>query len=67
VVIAAALYAGATHLLNMGLIALAAAVAAIAGDNGGYRLGQDGGLRLVRRYGYWVRLNARKTKCRAAC
>jgi membrane protein DedA with SNARE-associated domain len=60
VVIAAALYAGSTHRLNIGLIALVAAVAAIAGDNGGYWLGQYGGSRLVRRYGRWVRLDARK-------
>jgi membrane protein DedA with SNARE-associated domain len=61
-VIAAALYAGSTHRLNVGLIALVAAVAAIAGDNGGYWLGQHGGSRLVRRYGHWVRLDARKLK-----
>ncbi len=55
-VIAAALYAGSTHRLNIGLIALVAAVAAIADDNGGYWLGHHGGSRLVRRYGHWVRL-----------
>ena len=60
--IAAALYAGSTHRLNVGLIALVAAVAAVAGDNGGYWLGQHGGTRLVRRYGHWVRLDARKLK-----
>ena len=60
--IAAALYAGATHRLDIGLVALVAAVAAIAGDNGGYWLGQHGGTRLVRRYGHWVRLDARKLK-----
>ena len=60
--VAAALYAGSTHRLNIGLIALVAAVAAIAGDNGGYWLGQHGGTRLVRRYGHWVRLDARKLK-----
>jgi membrane protein DedA with SNARE-associated domain len=58
--IAAALYAGATHRLDIGLVALVAAVAAIVGDNGGYWLGQHGGTRLVRRYGHWVRLDARK-------
>ena len=61
-VIAAALYAGSTHRLNIGLIALVAAVAAIAGDNGGYWLGHHAGSRLVRRYGHWVRLDARKLK-----
>ena len=60
--IAAALYAGSAHRLNIGLIALVAAIAAIAGDNGGYWLGQHGGTRLVRRYGHWVRLDARKLK-----
>jgi membrane protein DedA with SNARE-associated domain len=60
--IAAALYAGSAHRLNVGLIALVAAVAAIAGDNGGYWLGKHGGTRLVRRYGHWVRLDARKLK-----
>jgi membrane protein DedA with SNARE-associated domain len=60
--IAAALYAGSTHRLSVGLIALVAAVAAIAGDNGGYWLGQHSGTRLVRRYGHWVRLDARKLK-----
>ncbi len=56
---AAALFAGSTQRLNIALIALAAA---IAGDNGGYWLGQHGGSRLVRRYGHWVRLDARKLK-----
>ncbi len=60
--IAAALYAGSAHRLNVGLIAVVAAVAAIAGDNGGYWLGQYGGTRPVRRYGHWVRLDARKLK-----
>ena len=61
-VIAAALYAGSTHRLSIGLIALVAAIAAIAGDNGGYWLGHHGGLKLVQRYGHWVRLDARKLK-----
>ena len=65
--IAAALYAGSAHRLNVGLIALVAALAAIAGDNGGYWLGQYGGTRLVRRYGHWVRLDARKLKVGRTC
>jgi membrane protein DedA with SNARE-associated domain len=60
--IAAALYAGSTHRLNIGMVALVAAAAAISGDNGGYWLGQHGGAGLVRRYGHWVRLDARKLK-----
>lgn len=58
--IAAALYAGSTHRLSITLIAVVAAIAAIAGDNAGYWLGKHGGTRLVRRYGHWVRLDARK-------
>jgi membrane protein DedA with SNARE-associated domain len=60
--IAAALYAGSTHRLSIALIAVVAAIAAIAGDNAGYWLGKHGGTRLVRRYGHWVRLDARKLK-----
>lgn len=60
--IAAALYAGSTHRLNIGLIALIASAAAISGDNVSYWLGHQGGSRLVRRYGHWVRLDASKLK-----
>jgi membrane protein DedA with SNARE-associated domain len=60
--IAAALYAGSTHHLNIALVALIAAAAAIIGDNAGFWLGERGGARLVRRYGRWVRLDARKLK-----
>lgn len=56
--IAAALYAGSTHHLNIVAVAAIAAVAAIVGDNGGYWLGKHGGARLVRRYGRWVGLDA---------
>ena len=49
-----------SHLRS--LIALVAAAGAIAGDNSVYWLGQHGGARLVRRYGQWVRLDARKLK-----
>src|ERR1035437_8982111 len=60
--IAAALYAGSTHRLDIGLIALVAAVAAIAGDNGGYWLGLHGGTRLGRGGGPRGRAGARKTE-----
>src|SRR5260370_36511911 len=43
--IAAALYAGSTHRLNVGLIALVAAVAALAGDNGRFSRGAPAGAR----------------------
>jgi membrane protein DedA with SNARE-associated domain len=60
--IAAALYAGSTHHLNITVVAAVAAAAAIVGDNGGYWLGKHGGARLVRRYGHWVRLDSKKLK-----
>jgi membrane protein DedA with SNARE-associated domain len=58
--IAAAIYAGATHHLNIGVVFLVAASASILGDNGGYWLGRTGGPRLVERYGRYVRLDAAK-------
>jgi signal transduction histidine kinase len=60
--IAASVYAGSTHHLNIGVVFLVAAVAAIAGDNAGYWIGRAGGQRLVARYGRMVRLDAKKVK-----
>lgn len=60
--ITAAVYAGSTHHLNIALVALVAAAAAVAGDNAGFWLGQRGGTSLVRRYGRWVGLDAKKLK-----
>jgi membrane protein DedA with SNARE-associated domain len=60
--IAAAIYAGSTHHLNIGVVFLVAAAASILGDNGGYWLGRVGGPRLVERYGRYVRLDAVKLK-----
>ena len=60
--IAAALYAGSTHRLNIVTIAAVASAAAILGDNGGYWLGRRGGGALVARYGHVVRLDKRKLK-----
>jgi membrane protein DedA with SNARE-associated domain len=60
--IAAAVYAGATHHLNIGVVFLVAATAAILGDNAGYWLGRTGGQRLADRYGHLVRLDATKMK-----
>jgi membrane protein DedA with SNARE-associated domain len=53
-VIAAALYAGATHQLEIALVVAVAASAAIVGDNIGYAIGRTVGARLVRRYGQYV-------------
>jgi membrane protein DedA with SNARE-associated domain len=54
----AATYAGATHHLPIAQVIVAAAVAAIAGDNLGYLIGHLGGERLLRRVGPALRLTA---------
>jgi membrane protein DedA with SNARE-associated domain len=58
--IAASVYAGSTHHLDIGVVFLVAAAAAIAGDNAGYWVGRTGGQRLAGRYGRLVRLDATK-------
>src|SRR5690349_5355328 len=60
--IAAAIYAGSTGHLNIVVVFLVAAAAAVLGDNAGYWIGRSGGRRLVNRYGRFVRLDATKTK-----
>ncbi len=60
--VAAAIYAGATHQLALPLVIAAAAGGAILGDNVGFWAGREGGYRLLRRYGRYVRLNARRLK-----
>ncbi|GAC1580646.1 MAG: hypothetical protein NVS3B18_14290 [Candidatus Dormibacteria bacterium] len=61
-VIAAALYAGATHNLNIIGVIVAAAAGAIIGDNIGYGLGHWGGYRLLIRYGRYIRLHPARIK-----
>jgi membrane protein DedA with SNARE-associated domain len=58
----AAIYAGATHQLNIDGIIAAAAAGAIIGDNIGYLLGRSGGYPLLRRYGHYVRVNEHRVK-----
>jgi membrane protein DedA with SNARE-associated domain len=60
--IAAALYAGATHRLSFTYLAIIASAAAIVGDNIGYLIGRFGGYRLLRRYGHYVRVDEAKLK-----
>jgi membrane protein DedA with SNARE-associated domain len=60
--IAAALYAGATHRLSLTYLTGIAAAAAIAGDNIGYLIGRFGGYRLLRRHGHYVRVDEAKLK-----
>jgi membrane protein DedA with SNARE-associated domain len=60
--IAAAIYAGATHRLSLVYLVIVASVAAIAGDNLGYLIGRGGGYRLLRRYGHRVHVDEAKLK-----
>ncbi len=60
--VVAGAYAGQTHHLNPWIIFAVASVAAIAGDNVGFWIGDKGGYRLARRYGSKVRLDERKLK-----
>lgn len=60
--IAAAIYAGDTHHLDVVGIWVAAAGGAIVGDNIGFAIGHWGGYRLLRRYGSKVRLDEAKLK-----
>ena len=60
--IAAALFAGATHRLSLVYLVIVASVAAIAGDNLGYLIGRGGGYRLLRRYGHRVHVDEAKLK-----
>jgi membrane protein DedA with SNARE-associated domain len=60
--IAAALYAGTTHHLNITALAAVAASAAVVGDNAGYWVGKTGGRRLAERYGRYVGLDRAKLK-----
>ena len=56
----AAIYAGKTHHLFIPLVIVAAASGAILGDNVGFWIGREGGYRLLRRYGRYIRLDERK-------
>jgi membrane protein DedA with SNARE-associated domain len=62
ILIAAAIYAGATHRLSVWAVFAVAAAAAIIGDNIGFWIGDKGGYRLLRRYGRYIRADATKIK-----
>jgi len=62
ILIAAGIYAGSTHTLTIWLVIAAAAAGAILGDNLGYVVGREGGYRLLRRYGRYIRLDEGKLK-----
>jgi membrane protein DedA with SNARE-associated domain len=58
----AAIYTGTTHYLSLPLVILAAACGAILGDNLGFWVGREGGYRLLRRFGRYIRLDERRLK-----
>lgn len=58
--IAAAVYAGTTHQLNIAFVILSAAVGAIVGQMVGYAIGWGVGFRLLRRYGRYIGLTDRR-------
>lgn len=60
--VTAALYAGSTHQIGVAWVVLVAAMAAIMGDNIGYFVGRSIGVRLVARYGRYVRLDESRLK-----
>lgn len=60
--IAASLYAGTSHRLNVAAIAGVAVGAAVIGDNLGYWIGRRGGARLAERHGRRVGLTPRRLK-----
>src|SRR6202167_3275442 len=60
--VSAALYAGSTHRLTIGSVMLVAATAATVGGMIGYVIGRWIGLRLLVRYGKYVKLDERRLK-----
>ena len=60
--VTAALYAGSTHRIGIASVVLVAAAAAIIGDNIGYLIDRSIGVRLIARYGKYVRLNELRLK-----
>lgn len=62
VLVSAALYAGATHGLNLVHVIAVAAAGAIIGDNIGYLIGHTIGLKLLTKYGRYIRLDEGRLK-----
>jgi membrane protein DedA with SNARE-associated domain len=62
VLVTAAIYAGTTHGLHVGLVVASAAAGAIAGDNAGYLIGRRFGPALLLRHGHFLRLDTRRLK-----
>src|SRR6476660_2100096 len=60
--VTAAIYAGTTHDLNIGLVIVVAAAAAIAGDNVGFWIGRRFGYAVVQRYRGVLRATPQRVK-----
>jgi membrane protein DedA with SNARE-associated domain len=55
--LAAAVYAGATHRLSITLVIALSIAGAILGDNLGFLIGRAGGYQVLRRYGRYIRID----------
>jgi membrane protein DedA with SNARE-associated domain len=60
--VAAALYAGKTHALNVWVLIAFASAGAILGDNIGYWIGREIGFRVLLRYGSYIGLTESRIK-----
>jgi membrane protein DedA with SNARE-associated domain len=60
--ITAALYAGSTHQIDIFRVILVTVAAALIGDNVGYLVGRSLGVRLLVRYGHYLRLDGKRLK-----
>jgi membrane protein DedA with SNARE-associated domain len=60
--IAAAVYAGKTHELNIWVLIASATTGAIIGDNIGYWIGRELGFRMLLRYGSYIGLTESRIK-----
>jgi membrane protein DedA with SNARE-associated domain len=62
VLISAAVYAGTTHNMHIGLVITAAATGAILGDNIGFWVGREFGPPLIARFGGYIGLDEKRMK-----
>lgn len=60
--VTASLYSASTHQISILSVVIAAALAAIIGDNLGYLIGRSIGLRFLVKYGHHVGINERRLK-----